>query len=79
MKYTVAAALLATLASAKKCTDLTIPIEAFARNGVFDIATPATNIEVTNFVLDLTEQGVNYTDSILSGVSHADHPRLLVN
>lgn len=68
MKYSVAAALFSALASAKKCTELTIPIEASARNGVFKIATPATDIDVTNFILDLTQQGANYTESILSGV-----------
>ena len=68
MKYIVAATFFSALASAKKCTELTIPIQASARNGVYNIATPATDVEVTDFILNLIEQGVNYTQTILSGV-----------
>ena len=69
MKYSIAVILFATLASAKKCTELTIPIEASARNGVFDIPIPANEVEVTNFILHLSQQGANYTEAVLSGVS----------
>ena len=61
--------LLAGLAFAKKCQKLTIPIEVSARNAVFDLAPPATNIDVTDFVLNLSRQGFNYPESILTGVS----------
>jgi hypothetical protein len=78
MKYCAAAILFSALASAKKCTELTIPIEASARNGVFTITTPANDVDVTNFILDLTQQGANYTQSVLSGVGNRpDRPLLL--
>jgi hypothetical protein len=66
-----AIALLAGLASAKKCQQLTIPIEASGRNGVFNVEPPATNIDVTDFILDLLQQGTNYSQNILTGVSWA--------
>lgn len=90
MKFSIAAAssLLSVLASAKQCQELTIPIQASARNGVFDLTTPgkfdllltiwgfeyltstATDIDVTNFILDLTQQSRNYTQEILTGVRY---------
>lgn len=51
------------------CTNLTIPVSISARNGYFpESVNPTTDIEVTNFVLDLTRQGTNYTQSVLAGV-----------
>nr|POE84805.1 hypothetical protein CFP56_78905 [Quercus suber] len=68
MKYSIAAAAaLAGAVSARKCQNITVPIEASARNGVFDLTIPVTNIDVTNFVLDLTQQGKNYSANILEG------------
>ena len=57
------------LASARKCQKLTIPIQASGRNGVFNLAPPATDIDVADFILNLVRQGTNYPESILSGVS----------
>ena len=52
------------------CTNLTIPVTISARNGNFpQSVNPTTNIEVTDFVLDLTRQGTNYTNEVLEGVS----------
>lgn len=68
MKSIVAAsALFTALASAKQCTNLTIPITASARNGVFDVPVPVTNIDVTNFILNLNQQGHNYSQATLDG------------
>nr|POF23959.1 hypothetical protein CFP56_54895 [Quercus suber] len=68
MKYSIAvAAALAGAVSARKCQNITVPIEASARNGVFDLTIPKTNIDITNFILDLTQQGKNYTANILEG------------
>jgi len=66
MKYSIAAAAaIAGVASARQCQNLTIPIYASARNGLFNQTTPQNNIEVTNFILNLTQQGHNYTDAVL--------------
>lgn len=54
--------------SARKCHDLTIEVDLSARNGVFNLEAPASNIDVTNFMLNLSRQGANYTDTLLSGV-----------
>lgn len=56
------------IASARKCTDLNIPVHVSARQGVFDIKIPSADVEVTDFFLNANQQGVNYTDSILTGV-----------
>ena len=71
MKYSVAAAsVLAAVASAKKCQELTVPVSVSSRNGVFDVAalTPHTEIDITNFILNLAQQGNNYTADVLQGV-----------
>ncbi|KAF2770817.1 hypothetical protein EJ03DRAFT_373395 [Teratosphaeria nubilosa] len=69
MKSSTAAAVaaLAAIAEARKCQNLTVPITASARNGVFDVSTPLTNIDVANFILDLTQQGKNYSADTLTG------------
>ncbi|KAJ9133818.1 Ctr copper transporter family protein [Pleurostoma richardsiae] len=55
------------LAVARKCIEITVPVAIFARNAEFSVEPPATNIEVTNFILDLTRQGYNLTDELLEG------------
>ncbi|KAK6841961.1 hypothetical protein PG989_009500 [Apiospora arundinis] len=61
----VAAALLLSVGSARDCQNLTIPISISARNGKFHLHAPANNIEVTNYILDLTQPGRNLTDAVL--------------
>ena len=71
MKSAIAAAsIFAAVASAKKCQELTVPVNVAARNGVFDTAalTPHTEIDITNFILNLAQQGNNYTADVLQGV-----------
>ena len=58
---------LAALASAKKCINATIPVTISARQAVFDIDIPSTNLEATDFALNLTKQGSNFTDIALTG------------
>ncbi|KAK5172667.1 uncharacterized protein LTR77_002787 [Saxophila tyrrhenica] len=67
MKYLAAASTLAAIASARNCQQLAVPVHAAARNAVFDIPVPANNIETTNFILNLSQQGANYTESVLQG------------
>lgn len=50
---------------AMTCTNLTVPVDLSARNGVFNIEAPQNNIEVTNFILSNTQQGANYTQELL--------------
>lgn len=65
---TVAAlAALTSVAAAAKCQNLTIPVSVSARNGVFNLANPATEIDSINFSLDLSRQGHNLTQELLTG------------
>lgn len=64
-----AALCLAAVSSASKCQNLTVLVPVDARNAVFNLTAPTSNIEVTNVVLDLTQQGHNLTDEVLTGVS----------
>ncbi|KAK8089064.1 hypothetical protein PG997_004025 [Apiospora hydei] len=63
-----AVAVLLEVGSARHCQNLTIPISISARNGKFDLQAPATNIEVTNFVLNLAQPGHNLTEAVLDEV-----------
>ena len=60
-------ALFASSAAAKKCTNITVPVDISARTGVFDIAVPKTNLEATTFIQNFTQQGRNFTDLALTG------------
>ncbi|XXG98410.1 uracil permease [Hypoxylon texense] len=57
---------LAAVAAAKNCMNLTVPISIAARNARFTLQAPASNIEVTDFTLNLAQPGVNYTAKVLS-------------
>ncbi|KIV88399.1 hypothetical protein PV10_08085 [Exophiala mesophila] len=54
------------LASARQCQNLTIPLSISALNANFSISAPQDNIEVTDFILNLSQQGSNYTETVLS-------------
>jgi hypothetical protein len=58
----------AAIGTARQCTNLTIPLSLSARNGVFNLKPPTSNIEVTDFMLDLTRQSHNLTNELLAGV-----------
>lgn len=51
------------------CQNITVPVSVSARNGVYNLSAPRNDIEVTNFALEATRPGVNYTESVLQGVS----------
>ncbi|KAI9692423.1 MAG: hypothetical protein M1822_006654 [Bathelium mastoideum] len=55
------------LATARKCQNVTVPVSISARQGIFNLKAPASNIEVTDFILNATQQGVNATKEILTG------------
>ncbi|CZS89775.1 uncharacterized protein RAG0_01042 [Rhynchosporium agropyri] len=59
--------LFAASVAGKRCINQTIPVEISARQAIFDIDVPQTNLEVTDFILNVTQQGRNFTDIALSG------------
>jgi pimeloyl-ACP methyl ester carboxylesterase len=64
LSFLTGLALTLGLSTARQCQNITVPVTITGRNAKFSIATPQTNIEVTNFILDLTQQGANYTQQI---------------
>jgi hypothetical protein len=62
-----ALALVAASASAKQCINATVPVNLVARQAVFNLAVPQTNLEATDFILNMTQQGRNFTDLVLTG------------
>jgi hypothetical protein len=55
--------------SARKCTDITVPVSLKAENAVFDLDQPLTKVDVTDFILNLSRQGDNFVKAIQKGVS----------
>lgn len=64
----IALTALATLGEAKHCQNLTIPLQLSARQGKFNFQAPSDNIAATNFILNLSRQGHNYSNEALVGV-----------
>jgi len=60
-------ALLACSAAAKQCTNMTVMVDISARTAVFDVPVPQTNLEATAFIQNFTQQGRNFTNTILTG------------
>ncbi|KAF1992062.1 hypothetical protein K402DRAFT_388632 [Aulographum hederae CBS 113979] len=58
---------LAASATARVCTNLTIPVNISARQGIFTLPPFTSNLDASRFALNLTKQGSNFTDSILTG------------
>jgi hypothetical protein len=57
---------LAISALAKKCQNLTIPIEITARTGNYILNEPTTPLEVTTFIQNYLRAGTNYSQALLS-------------
>ncbi|KAI1650635.1 alpha/beta-hydrolase [Daldinia loculata] len=57
---------LAAVVSARNCKNLKIPLSLSSQNMDFTFKAPTNDIEVTNFVLNSGQAGVNYADEILS-------------
>ncbi|KJZ76374.1 hypothetical protein HIM_04103 [Hirsutella minnesotensis 3608] len=51
----------------KRCKNIAIPFYLTARNVVFNTHIPNSQIEVTNFMLDLTRHGRNLTNELMTG------------
>lgn len=62
----IATAALAVIANAHRCQEFTFPYTAASPQPAFPIQQPQLDIEVTNFMLDLTRKGHNYTEELLS-------------
>jgi hypothetical protein len=58
---------LAGCVAAKECMNVTVPVDLSVRQAVFDIAVPQTNLDVMDFILNMTQQGRNFSDIVLSG------------
>ncbi|KAJ4320398.1 hypothetical protein N0V84_005892 [Fusarium piperis] len=56
-------------ASARKCTDITVPVSLKAENAVFDLDKPLTKVDVTDFILNLSRQGDNFVQGINKGTT----------
>ncbi|MCJ1385851.1 hypothetical protein MMC17_008975 [Xylographa soralifera] len=61
------ALVLASLVSAKQCVNTTVPVTISARTGIFNIAVPQTNLDAITFAQNLTQQGRNFTNDVLTG------------
>jgi hypothetical protein len=51
-----ALAVLAASASAKQCINTTVPVNLTARQAVFNLDVPQTNLEATDFILNITQR-----------------------
>lgn len=69
-------AVVAGSVTARQCHNMTIPVSLTSRNAVFDLEPLTTEVEVTDFYLNLANQGKNYTDELLTGVRLLAYPSL---
>ncbi|KAH6688583.1 Alpha/Beta hydrolase protein [Plectosphaerella plurivora] len=60
---------LASLAFARKCQDFVVEVDLSAQNVVFNLETPKTNIDVTNYITNMAKHSVNYAESISTGTT----------
>ena len=63
----LAFSLAAAVVTARSYVDLTVPVDISARTGVFNIAVPQTNLDATTLIQNLTQQGRNFTEMVLTG------------
>jgi len=65
----LALGLLTVGASAKICTNLTIPVQISARNGIFGVSPITCNQDATTFTQNYNSiaNGTNYTQEVLQG------------
>jgi hypothetical protein len=52
---------------ARTCQNITVPVEIEARNGIFNLLQPQTNLDVTHFALNATSNRYNFTKAALTG------------
>lgn len=54
-------------AEAYHCINATVPVTISARQATFGWKTPETNLDATEFALNVTQQGRNFTNAALTG------------
>ena len=59
--------LLASLAAARKCSVVDVPVSVSARQGVFNIDLPVTSLDATTLVQNITQQGRNFSAIATAG------------
>jgi hypothetical protein len=59
----------AIMASARKCRDIKVSVCISSENMVLNLKPPTTEVDVTNFYLNLARQGTNFPGSITTAVS----------
>lgn len=59
---------LAAVSAAMQCRDLTIPVSISARNAEFNLKPLHTQVEVTDFFMNLTQPGGDAIADLLQGV-----------
>ena len=57
-----------SVAAAIRCQDFTVSMDLTARSAILDLPVLTTEAEVTEFHLNLAQQGNNYTDKLLKAV-----------
>ena len=60
-------ALLSAAVAAKDCKNITIPVTVSARQGIFNIDLPQTSLDATTFIQNVTRQGRNFSDTVVTG------------
>lgn len=71
MRSALLLALTAAAVEARKCQDIKVPVSISSRNSVFNLKTIETEIQATDFYLNLARQGGNYSDRLIESVSFA--------
>ena len=46
---------------------MTVPVDISSQNGMFNLAVPQNNLDIPDLVLNITQQGRNFTDIVLEG------------
>ncbi|KAM0224794.1 hypothetical protein ACHAQD_001589 [Fusarium lateritium] len=70
MIKTLALFALVAAASARKCTNITVPVSLTSENAVFDLKTPLTKIDVASFSVNLARQDPPFPMQVQKGLKN---------
>ncbi|KAM0206416.1 hypothetical protein ACHAPA_003612 [Fusarium lateritium] len=70
MIKTLALFALVATASARKCTNITVPVSLTSENAVFDLKTPLTKIDVASFSVNLARQDPPFPMQVQKGLKN---------
>jgi hypothetical protein len=62
-------AIFAASAVAKRCINMTVPVDISARTDVFNLNVPQTNLDATDFIRNQTQLGQNFTSTVLTATT----------